>query len=272
MILAPSSMTSPCAPKPLCSAKTYVGVVTQPSQPSQQSTQTSDSHPKRPQMGTTLEAACPIKRRLAVVMKAGSIHEIKSQTWGSGDWRDTAYIYLGGSSVCGTERWPVKTLSDPDAAHLHNAGTTTIAALVSIPSLVAHSMHEVHLYNDKRFPQEEKIVTVQALVLGTEVRSDHDYHIVIASPQDLDVTMIAEIPDPTCGIPVKYRAKITEARAYFSSHFEKPTTHYKQLPSPAAATITGVIFEDLVHGANGGQIGHAPNGIEIHPVLSIVRN
>jgi hypothetical protein len=59
------------------------------------------------------------------------------------------------------------------------------------------------------------------------------------------------------------------ARLYFQTKIENPDSQFKELGQPVPVVITGVPFSDIIHGANGGQVGHAPNGIEIHPVLSI---
>lgn len=174
-----------------------------------------------------------------------------------------------GQKPCGEERWPVKTLTDPDAALIKQFGDTTVAALTSLASPVAHSMAAVHEYEDSRLPEEERIVTVRVLVEGAMKEKDRDYHIVVSDPDLPSETMIAEIPDPTCGVAAKYKAQIAAARAYFAAHFITPTSKYAVPAEPVPAEITGVVFFDIIHGENGGQKGHAVNGVEIHPVLSI---
>jgi len=44
-----------------------------------------------------------------------------------------------------------------------------------------------------------------------------------------------------------------------------PTYRYIRLRKPIKVRVTGVVFFDRVH----GQIGVAPNGVELHPVLDI---
>lgn len=132
-------------------------------------------------------------------------------------------------------------------------------------------METVHEYENKRFPTEESVVTVHALVIGAMRERDHDFHIEIADPNNPKTTMIAEIPDPGCGVAPAYRPQITAARSYFQANIENPDSKFKKLAQPVPVVITGLPFFDIIHGANGGQVGHAPNGIEIHPVLSIAK-
>lgn len=83
--------------------------------------------------------------------------------------------------------------------------------------------------------------------------------------------MIAEIPSPDCPNVATSPsvAKFRNARQQFSTF----TTRNKAIGinlykvEPGFYTITGVGFIDKVH----GQLGHADNGIELHPVLSIVQ-
>ena len=75
--------------------------------------------------------------------------------------------------------------------------------------------------------------------------------------------MIVEIPDPGCvGAGSPFRPQISQARAKFDSHYVANAT-FQSVSVPV--TVTGIGFFDRIH----GQTGVAPNGIELHPVLSI---
>ena len=98
------------------------------------------------------------------------------------------------------------------------------------------------------------------------MEKDNDIHLVVAEPGARKLKMIVEFVLPECGKSRK--VEMTNARnALFAACGLPPTKGFKHL-SPrkgvATATITGVGFYDYVHGQNGV----APNGIELHPVLS----
>jgi hypothetical protein len=109
--------------------------------------------------------------------------------------------------------------------------------------------------------------------------SDGDYHLVIADDQKN--TMIAEIPNPgDITTPSHFAEQIASARTAFDDHFQivestgGPTApaapglseapQFQQAEVPV--TLTGLGFFDFKH----GQLGVAPNAIELHPVINIV--
>ena len=75
--------------------------------------------------------------------------------------------------------------------------------------------------------------------------------------------MIAEVPRPEC-VPVTspFRADILLVRRDLTRayHLSRRWTYVNR-----RALVTGVGFYDALH----GQAGAAPNGFELHPVLSI---
>lgn len=168
---------------------------------------------------------------------------------------------------CGTERWHVKTLSDPDASQVVlQPKAMTVSGLVRIaaPAQVAE---------DQRDPAERQAVTVDAQLVGykeelSNGKGDHDYHIVIQDPKSSE-TMIVEIPDPQCDGVCNSVAgdEIKSARDAFSTTFwsELPGPSFVKFKNPVRVTVTGVPLFDFHH----GQTGVAKNCIEIHPVLSI---
>jgi hypothetical protein len=158
---------------------------------------------------------------------------------------------------CGVERWSVKTGTDPDAQYvdLNNLQGARIFELVRWPK-------PGYLPPNNRIdPYEFTACFMFAVVVEYVRESDQDYHLVL---NDLrGNTMIAEIPDPACvGISSPFRDYIINARAEFDSMFHV-TTSFQHTYTPAL--IAGVAFFDYNH----NQTGHAPNFVELHPVLDI---
>jgi hypothetical protein len=141
--------------------------------------------------------------------------------------------------ICGVERWTIKTLQD--RPHLVVVHSTTIAWLTSRPAPSS--------LPTTRLPFERQIFRVHAAVSVIRAEADGDFHIVIGDGRR---TMIAEAPSSSCDAraTLAYRKQMSKARAAV-----RPC---------ANATITGVGFFDFPH----GQIGVAPNAIELHPILS----
>jgi len=158
------------------------------------------------------------------------------------------------ASGCGTERWAIKTGTDPLAASVTAIPTdTTIATLVGYPvPTPAPSTTRVA-------PQETtRWRLVNVTLTGFKSESDSDFHLVISDGQR---TMIAEIPAPSCVSGGPFAADIATARAVFlAKHAPGSFTSASDV-----VTLTGVGFFDRPH----GQTGVAPNAIELHPVLHI---
>lgn len=166
---------------------------------------------------------------------------------------------------CGVERWAVKTLTDSDMASVDLIPRSmTVESLRSLnggqPAIA--SMSDAKQYANRRLEAEKHAVTVRAVLVGWKRENDRDFHIVIASPNDPSATMIAEPPDPSCSSS-PHAKQFAAVRAAMVQCFGEPG-RWKTLPH-MTVDITGVPFFDVPH----GQTGHAPNAIEIHPVLSI---
>lgn len=164
---------------------------------------------------------------------------------------------------CGTERWPVKTLADPQGKAMFDSGATvaTIAELSAIPAPTRKELMEAM---STRFPAEVRAgrKLVHAVVLGFKLETDSDIHIVLADPKAQTETMVAEIPSPGC-VPKEYRSYIAGIRASFVQAFGTPTPRMKRLSQPKPIQAEGVFFFDMLH----GQTGVAKNGVELHPLL-----
>jgi len=165
------------------------------------------------------------------------------------------------AQACGRERWPAKVLADGvaiDAAHPAVATVDQLRTLSRPPG--------VDGFNAPRAPAERRVYRVQAELLGFKLEKDGDIHLVIAQPGNRAHTMIAEIPDPRCmsGAPPVYAEDVARTRlAFVKAYGIPPATHFRI--AYRAITVVGPAFFDFLH----RQDGLAPNGIEIHPVLSL---
>jgi hypothetical protein len=162
---------------------------------------------------------------------------------------------------CGSERWAIKTLSDPDAGRVNLVPTpATIGWLRSQPR-----PPEVGEFL-RVAPIEMQTFRVEALLVGFMREADRDIHMVLADPLDPSLTMVAEIPALSCtGVCNSVHAEtLRQVREQFAGVYGEPTAVYRE-GLRRRVTVTGVAFFDYVH----GQLGMAPNGIELHPVLEI---
>jgi len=163
--------------------------------------------------------------------------------------------------MCGKWRWPVKTLSDKRERRVNFSprnrtvgvlrGLQAPSALGSTTPRILHSA-EVRTYR------------VHVAIIGAARMDDHDIHLVIAPRAHHKRTMITEFPDTACNGAVSSpkKAAMKAARAALVDTCPPIGSTFKKLAGKA--TLIGVGFFDDVH----GQPGVAPNGIELHPVLS----
>lgn len=161
----------------------------------------------------------------------------------------------GAALACGTERWAVKTATDLDASKINPA---PIAA--TIGELTAFTVPgDARRQGNRRWPQEMIVYRVSGLMTVVKHEADGDYHVVIADTQGR--TMIVESPEPDCIGGSRFAAQITAARRSLDARFARVRRARPNIP----ITVEGVAFFDPIH----GQEGVAPNGIELHPILSV---
>src|SRR5207247_863009 len=168
--------------------------------------------------------------------------------------------------ACGSARWNVKTLADPDASKVSltpiNAGVADLAALPA-PAHVPNTLPRQSGFGRVEFPTYR----VKAALYGWKRSADdNDIHLVIQGPTS-NKTMIVEFPLADC-IPLstsaRLRARMVNARAALMSACTSVpfTITFRKLSG--SATIVGVGFFDRQH----HQTGVADNAIELHPVLT----
>jgi len=180
-----------------------------------------------------------------------------------------AFVFLLGTSLappdlwaqsCGVERWSVKTGTDADVG-LVNVNSTTANTILTMRGWPAPNPIPP---NNRVSPYETTVWVLNATLTQYKLESDSDYHLILQDASGN--TMIAEIPLPSCvGSSSPFLSKITSARSAFNAKYT-PTGSFQTANIPVQ--ITGVGMFDFLH----GQTGVAPNGIELHPVLSIVFN
>jgi hypothetical protein len=98
-----------------------------------------------------------------------------------------------------------------------------------------------------------------------KIEKDSDIHLVVADPTDSTKTMIVELPNAGCtktAGPSSRRKMAAARRSLLRACGTPGGSSFAVLTG--TATITGVAFYDVLH----GQRGVAPNGIELHPLLS----
>jgi hypothetical protein len=183
---------------------------------------------------------------------------VRENPSGDQEEREATVPHPGATAAsCGVERWSVKTGTDADISKI-NLGSTTSTTIANLDALSAPGTLPA---NNRVSPTETTVFQLQATLVEYKLESDSDYHLVLSDGGSH--TMIAEIPDPTCvGSGSPLLSRITSSRNAFNAKFT-PTSSFKTANVPV--TLTGVGFFDFLH----GQTGVAPNGIELHAVLSV---
>lgn len=115
-----------------------------------------------------------------------------------------------------------------------------------------------------RQESERSTYSVSAWLIGYKHEADSDYHLVVSEVGDTRKTMIAEMPDPKCA--PRMAAKLKSERDALLAMGHGSGSKLYRFPKPIPVELVGVLFFDKIH----GQSGVAPNGVELHPLLSFV--
>ena len=158
--------------------------------------------------------------------------------------------------ACGRERWPVKVASDQNAGLIKAKPIdTTIRYLVGLPA----PPHPDQLRNG-RWQGETSIFRLRNVqIVWARHERDGDYHLVLRPLRlsyDSRLRMIAEAPDSRCAQGSRFLSRIRQVHRQVRRLIRD---------LPIRVMMTGVAFFDVLH----RQHGVAPNGIELHPILSI---
>lgn len=165
---------------------------------------------------------------------------------------------------CGTERWRIKTIFDNDAKRINfQPRHISVSELVSLPA--------PEVLSDERADAEKQVYSVEAVLLGwkqeTGQHGDRDFHLVLADPNDVTHTMIAEVPSGECqGACSSPQAQhYAEVRQILVSQLSEPQAHFRRFTPAWVVRVEGVGFFDIFH----QQIGVAENCMELHPLLKV---
>jgi hypothetical protein len=155
-------------------------------------------------------------------------------------------------AICGIERWPVKTLSDPGARQVDFAVRPATVRYLGLLRAIPGGQ-------DSRGPLESRVFGVQARLVGVKRESDSDYHLILSEG---GATMIAEMPLTACTSGAQHRYAMSTARAELERAVGGPVGESWIHPG-LPVHVAGVLFFDFPH----GQSGHARNYVELHPVI-----
>jgi hypothetical protein len=167
---------------------------------------------------------------------------------------------LGGvcGGHCGTERWTVKTLSDADR------GAVNLRPLdATVEQLVTLQPEGLAPAGVRYVPEEVTTYRVEGYLAAAYPESDGDWHVVVFGKENQRVSLIAEIPDPSCSGAC--RSGLSDAFAAARRLLEDRLAQPNPKDEPIVVRVTGIGFFDREH----GQAGAAPNGFELHPVLKL---
>lgn len=164
---------------------------------------------------------------------------------------------------CGVDRWNVKTLSDKESV---NIKWTPIRTTVKSLSQIIRT-YPIDKTIDKkiRFGYEFNVYEIRCRIKEYRKEDDGDYHLVLVDLKDTTSTIVGEVVNPLC-VDIKknnFFSTFVSAR----EEFEKITIAHNKVKS-GTYTIIGVCFFDKIH----NQLGVAPNGIELHPIMDIVQD
>jgi hypothetical protein len=194
-------------------------------------------------------------RPLALALLAGLAVNACAAPVAPGDEEDNEALQASGR--CGVERWSIKTGTDAAASTVNMAAQdTTIAALRAAPVPAGNASSSARHAGTP----ETQLWLLAATLVQYKVENDSDYHLEIKDAAG--ATMIAEIPAPSCVSGGPWLSGITAARAAMDAKYMVGGSFQA---ANVPVVLTGVGFFDLLH----GQTGVAPNGIELHAVLSI---
>ncbi|HWZ44028.1 MAG TPA: hypothetical protein VNW97_11150 [Candidatus Saccharimonadales bacterium] len=187
----------------------------------------------------------------------------------------------------GQERWAVKDGTDDTASQvqLDNITDMTIAQLVKIK--------QPKIANDnttRATPEETMVVRVKARLIQWKLESDQDFHVVLTDDtlkftpghgRPTGHSVIGEVPSTDClsgshdefGTTSPLLEGTGSDPIGFKISRQQMTDEFPDADlsggwndgGGAHVEVVGVVFFDRAH----GQVGRAPNNLEIHPILSI---
>jgi hypothetical protein len=172
--------------------------------------------------------------------------------------------YAHNGDKCGTERWSIKTGTDPGAP-----AVSLLPQLTTVANLVALPMPGTLPTTTRYSPTETTAFALQdasllfiRLEIDPTAHTDSDYHLVVRDAAGH--TIITEIPYPPCVNGGPWACNISRARAVVDAQFPNLQPDVGHMEN-VFVSMVGVGFFDPEH----GQYGVAPNNLELHAVLAI---
>ncbi len=190
----------------------------------------------------------------------------------------------------GSERWPVKMASDPEAGEI-DADNVTDISVVDFNALEPSDAID-HDDEYDRMEAEKGVYRVHGYLAMFRLEPDGDYHLAITdetgrmtpggrATRATGHSFVAEIPRPQCarGANNQYQGasrfedEINAARDALAEGIAGVNPR-RIAPASIPVTITGVLFFDFPHGQAGRTRQHQdPEGhawvTELHPILAI---
>jgi hypothetical protein len=203
---------------------------------------------------------------MAVAAVAGALAALGAQS---------AVAPAAPATTCyGTERWPIKTLADPDAGAVSltpdSKGVRELWALeppAGFDKSIRNPGVETTTYKVTARLVRARWVNDPPPAPGKH-GGDLDIHLVIAPVGDPteNHTIVVEFPFPQCvHASAALKARMVAARESFLTDCGLPSRHFHDLSG--TATIRGVGFFDRPHAS-----GAAEHGFELHPVIRFNSN
>ncbi len=168
---------------------------------------------------------------------------------------------------CGAERWAIKTLTDAENSQVNlHPEAATIDQLRSIerPQEAPRAGSSWGTRGVNRLDIEKRTYVVRARLTAVKQEMSSDYKLILADPTDPNHTLTAKIPAPECAAQSPFRAQFLEARETVSKLVGAAPKH-SSTQTNVEVEVRGVGYFAGIH----GQKDLAPNGFELHPVLSI---
>ncbi len=175
---------------------------------------------------------------------------------------------IGYGSWCGVEMWAKKVLMlSGDAALPTTPVHTSIERLTRFDPPA-----DPDALTDRVGGVEDQEWSVQAILLGVKLEADSDYHLVLAYPENPNLTMIGEIPARYCTSSNRAAAFAAARHSVDNIARHRATNRFWWLDrhgirNAPLVIVDGYGFFDRVTGHS--EVGGAPSGIELHPVLSV---
>ncbi|MGI8967591.1 MAG: hypothetical protein ACR2GA_00600 [Chloroflexota bacterium] len=166
-------------------------------------------------------------------------------TGSAAEEQDQEAVIHHGVTLCGVERWTVKTGTDYDA-RLVNRSAPFNTTIFRLRSLTAPSSLP---FSARIQPVETTLYRLPATIIRSKIEADSDVHLVLSDSGGR--TMIAEIPAPQCvGSNSPFRGSIAYVRRTFTSRYHPVDSWQRR---PIAVAILDAACRETRHSSAAGS-------------------